>query len=55
MMREKLLTKAVKQPALLFLMVIPFREKPCVLRAIPPEKSAGAGHTIIEIDDGIAW
>jgi hypothetical protein len=43
LMREKLLTNAVKQPALLFLMVIPFpyREKPCVSRAIPPVGSDG--------------
>ena len=57
-MREKLLTNAVKQPEpdLLFLIVIPFPSvaKACEYREFRPERSAGSGHAIEEIDDGIA-
>ena len=58
MMREKLLTNAVKQPEpeLLFLIVIPFPSvtKACEYRGFRPERSAGSGHAIEEIDNGIA-
>jgi hypothetical protein len=56
MMREKLLTNAVKQPELLFLIVIPFPSvtKACEYRGFRPERSTGSGHAIEEIDNGIA-